>query len=65
MLAEYKKQLILREIRYAPEDFIKELFEELQCNEHFRKIYNEDYNRVAKEYFDAVNAETIKYTAVC
>lgn len=63
MLSDYKRQLIFREIRDAPEDFIEELFERLKTNTHFRKIYDEDYNRAAKEYFDAVNAETIKYTA--
>ncbi len=64
MLNDYKKQLILRELRDAPDDFIDELYATLQTNKRFIEIYDNDFKTEAKRYFDAVNSEIIKFTAL-
>lgn len=64
---EFKKRVIITELRNASEDEIKEIFDYVYNNENFRKVINSFISDEIKmrEYVEAMTkAQTIKYTVI-
>ncbi len=58
-MLEYKKQMIIKELKFASEDDTKDFLEALKINKYFLKIYLNDVTKESKEYLENIKSETI------
>lgn len=60
-MLDYKKKMIIEELKNSSEEDVKDFLEALKLNEYFLDIYFKDINEKSNEYLNNVKSETIYF----
>lgn len=60
-MLEYKKKMIIEELKNSSKEDLKDFLEALKLNEYFLDIYFKDINEKSDEYLNNVKSETIYF----
>lgn len=60
-MLDYKKKMIIEELKNSSEEDLKDFLEALKLNQYFLDIYFKDINEKSDEYLKNVKSETIYF----